>query len=49
MTRIPEQPALSAEDTKLQLSLTPILGEHAREINRTLPADQALAFTFFMS
>ena len=49
MTNIPEQPALSAEDQKLKSSLLPVLGEHAREINRAMPADQALAFTFFMS
>ncbi len=49
MTSIPEQPAIASQDPGLRASLTPILGEHAREINRTLPADQTLAFTWFMS
>ena len=49
MARIPEQPAIASQDPQLRASLTPILGEHAREINRTLPADQGQAFTWFMS
>ena len=49
MTRIPEQPVIASQDPQIRATLTPILGEHAREINRTMPADQVQAFNFLMS
>ncbi len=49
MTRIPEQPVIASQDPQIRATLTPILGEHAREINRALPTDQGLAYAWFMS
>ena len=47
--RVPETPALTGADPKIKPSLIRVLTEYAIEINRTMPQDQVLAFTWFMT